>query len=811
LLNTFLIKSLAMFRNYFKTAFRNLRRNKVYSFINILGLSLGLACGMLIILYVKDEVSYDRFHKNVDNIYRIGMQRLNTDGSTEGKGGYSGYVQGPKFAASIPEIKEFIRVQSNRKDIQTGTGIKSQDVHFVDPNFFNIFTFSLLAGNSKLALQDPHAVVITEDIAKRQFGTTDALGKNIMIKDDNDQFIPYTVTAVTKNCPQNSSLKYEMLLPLRVSKEDMVSTEQWFNFFLGTFVVLTPGANIQQVEAKMQKAYEADAKEAMKMMTEKYGDKTTTHYNLQPFTDIHLSVDYRADNGLTDASNPMYSYILSGIALFILLIACINFVNLTVARSLKRAKEIGIRKVIGGDRRQLIFQFLGESFILCFIAFLLAILLVQLALPMFNDLANKALAISYLFDIKLIAGYFTLFIVTSLLAGFYPSLVLSSYNPVKVLYSRFTLAGKNYLQKGLVVLQFTLASFLIIGTITIYSQFNFLTNEKLGYDDSNLVGVNISGSIDHQKGQVLKEELLKNAAILDVANKNGGGWVTGAKVNGNTEVMFAYETIDESYIPMLKIPMVKGRNFSKDFPSDSTHSVMVNEAFVKKAGWKEPIGQIVDFWYHPGEKYTVVGVVKDHHYEALTKTIDPQLFTMKPGNRYGKTFMKVKPGNETAALQYIEKVFKQLFPLNPYSYSFKDQDNLKHYESEARWKKIMFFGALLTIFVSCIGLFGLSVFSAEKRRKEIGIRKVLGASVSGVVTILSKDFLKLVIISLLIAIPLAWVVAGKWLENYPYRITLSWWMFTLAGLLVALVALATVGLHAIKAAVANPVNSLRSE
>ena len=806
-----------MHKNYFsagyrvKTALRNLLRNKIYSFINITGLSLGLACAMLIMLYVKDEVSYDRFHKNVDNIYRIGMQRLNPDGSTEGKGGYSGYLQGPVFTTGIPEIKEFVRVQGNRKDIQTGTEIKSQDVHFVDPNFFNIFSFSLLGGNPKSALLDPHSVVITEDIAKRQFGTTDALGKLIMIKDDDNKFIPYTVTAVTKNCPQNSSLKFEMLLPLQVSKEDMAN-DNWFQFFLGTFVVLNPGANIATVEAKMQKVYEADAKESIKKMTATYGDKTTTHYNLQAFTAIHLSTDYKADNGLTDASNPMYSYILSGIALFILLIACINFVNLTVARSLKRAKEIGIRKVVGGERRQLIFQFLGESVMLCFIAFLLAVILVQLALPMFNELANKALAISYLFDAKLIAGYFALFIITSLLAGFYPSLVLSSYNPVKVLYSRFTLAGKNYLQKGLVILQFSLASFLIIGTITIWSQFNFLTNEKLGYDDSNLVGVGISGSgMDHQKAQLLKEELLKNPSILEVANKNGGSWVTGAKANGNTEIMFAIETIDESYIPMLKIPVVKGRNFSKGFPSDSTHSILVNEAFVKKAGWSAPIGQIVDFWYNPGEKYTVVGVVKDYHYEALTKTIDPQLFTMKPGNRFGKTFMKVKPGNETAALQYIEKTFKQLFPLNPYSYSFKDEENRKNYEAEAKWKKIMLFGAVLTIFISCIGLFGLSVLSAEKRRKEIGIRKVLGASVSGVVTILSKDFLKLVITSLLIAIPLAWFVAGKWLENYPYRIALSWWVFAAAGLLVALVALVTVSFHALKAAVANPVNSLRAE
>jgi putative ABC transport system permease protein len=633
-----------------------------------------------------------------------------------------------------------------------------------------------------------------------------------MIKGRDDQFEPYAVTGVAKNCPQNSSIKFQVLVPMQVSKEEVANNDNWFNFFLNTFVVLTPGANAAQVEAKMKKLYETDAKETIKAMAEKYGDDATTIYSLQPFTDVHLSVDYKADNGLTDASNPMYSYILSGIAFFILLIACINFVNLTIARSLKRAKEIGIRKVVGGDRQQLIWQFLGESFILCFVAFILAIVLVQLALPVFNDLSNKALAIRYLFDIKLVAGYIGLFIITSLLAGFYPSIVLSGYNPVKVLYSRFNLGGKNYLQKGLVILQFTLASFLIIGTITIYSQFNYLAHEELGYDDSNLVVVNTgNGRMEHSQGKLVREELMKNAAILDVACKNGGFWGTSAKVNGGTQIGFAYETVDESYIPMLQIPVVQGRNFSKDFPSDSTHSVLVNEAFVKKAGWKNPVGQVVDFWYRDNEKYTVIGVVKNYHYESLTQKIGPQLFTMKPGNLFGRAFIKIKPGSETASLAHIEKTFKKLFPISPYTYIFKDQENLRHYESEAKWKKIMLFGAVLTIFVSCIGLFGLSVLSAEKRTKEIGIRKVLGATVGGVVTILSKDFLKLVVLSLLVAIPLAWLAASEWLQNYPYRITLSWWMFAIAGALVVLVALATVSFHAVKAAIANPVKSLRAE
>jgi putative ABC transport system permease protein len=383
---------------------------------------------------------------------------------------------------------------------------------------------------------------------------------------------------------------------------------------------------------------------------------------------------------------------------------------------------------------------------------------------------------------------------------------------VQTLYSRFTLAGKSYLQKALVILQFALASFLIIGTITIYSQFNYLTSQKLGYDDSNLVVVNLkNGRMAHNEVQVLKDEILKNSFVTGVAFKNGGSWGTVGKVNGETQIPFAFETIDETYLPLLKIPIAAGRNFSKEYPSDSTHSILVNEAFVKKAGWKNPIGQQVNFWYNEGEKYNVIGVVKNYHYETLTKEIEPQLFTMKPGNPYGVVFIKIKPNTETAALHDIEKIFRSLFPASPYSYVFKDQENKKNYESEAKWKEILMFGAILTIFISCIGLFGLSVLSAEKRTKEIGIRKVLGASVRNVVSILSTDFLKLVLIALLLAVPIAWMAANKWLQNYPYRINLSWWMFTAAALLVIFVALATVSFQAIRAAVANPVKSLRSE
>ena len=797
-----------MFKNYFKIAFRNLQRNKVYSFINIAGLSLGLAAAMLIILYVKDEVSYDRFQKNIANTYRITFTMLNKDGGVEHRDGITGYFQGPRFTANVPGIQSFVRLQSGGVDIEKGTDVTSEEMLKVDSSFFSVFSFPLLSGNPKTCLSNPYSIVLSEDEAKKQFGTTDAVGKTLMLRNDST-FVPYSVTAVAKRCPQNSSIKFDILLPFRPSAEDLQSGENWFNFFLNTFVVLDPKANVATVEKQMQQFYDRDSKEAVKMLTEKYGPVIgKTQYGLQPYAAMHLSKDFPPNAGLTDASNPVYSYILSGIALFILLIACINFINLTVARSLKRAKEIGIRKVVGGNRRQLMIQFLGESFILCLIAFVMALAIVKLVLPVFNDLSNKSLALSYLFDARLIAFYIILFVITTLLAGFYPALILSGFNPVQTLYSRFTLSGKNYLQKSLVVLQFALASFLICATIIIYLQFNFLTTEKLGYDDSNLVLVN--KSLKRDEAKLFREQLMKDPDIIGVAPKNGGYSKTRAKVNGDSTIDFAYETIDENYLPLLKIPLVAGRNFSKDFPSDSSHAVLVNESFARQAGWNNPLGQEVNFWYK-NKKYPVIGVVKDFHFEALNRKIDPQLFTMEPENDFGMAYIKIRPNTAGSSLAYIQKTFKSLFPLTPYSYTFKQDENNKNYEAEAKWKQIMLFGAILTIFISCIGLFGLSVLSAEKRTKEIGIRKVLGASVSSIITTLSTDFLKLVILSMLIAIPAAWLAAGKWLEHYPYRISLSWWMFSVAAIVVVMIALATVSFQAIKAAMANPVKSLRTE
>lgn len=797
-----------MVKNYLKTAWMNLLRSKIYSFTNIAGLSMGLACAMLIMLYVKDEVSYDGFHKNVSHIYRIDREIKKQDASIN-HSSYTGYFQGPRFIAGVPEIQSFVRFQPSQVDVKAGADIQSQAVSFVDNNFFSVLTFPLISGDPKTALTQSHSVVITEEMAEKYFGSSDAVGKTITIN-SNGKFLPYTVTGIAKNCPQNSSVKFQFLLPLQVSAEDENKNENWFNSFLTTFVVLAPDADIKATQAKMDRVFQSDASETIKILQSKFGIKDIgLSYILEPLTDIHLGKTIDAtDEILANKSDPVYSYILSGLAVFILLIACINFVNLTVARSVKRAKEIGIRKVVGGTRRQLMIQFLSESFILCFVAFSLAVYIALVLLPVFNQLSNKALALSYLFDAKLVTAYVALFIFTGLLAGFYPAAILSGYHPVQTLYSRFNLVGKNYLQKSLVIFQFALASFLIIATLTIFLQFDYLTTQKLGYDDTNLVTVE-KWDMTHKEAALLKQMLLNNPNIVDVAPKNSGYAGNTVKVNGDKQVNVTVETIDASYLPLLKIPVVQGRNFSADFPSDSAHAVLVNETFAKQAGWAQPVGKQVRGYEN--DVYTVVGVVKDYHYKPLTEKMAPQLFTMNPNTNYGMVYIKLKPGTETASLQYIAKTFKDLFPLSAFAYNFKDLQNAKSYEVEARWKQILFFSAMLTIFISCIGLFGLSVLSAEKRTKEIGVRKVLGASVSSIVSILSADFLKLIFTALIISIPFAYIAANRWLKDYPYRITLDWWLFASSGILVLLIAMATISFQSIKAAIANPVKSLRTE
>jgi putative ABC transport system permease protein len=795
-----------MWKNYFKIAFRNLWRNKVLSFINISGLSLGLACCMLIFLYTKDEVSFDAFHQKKENLYRLTCKISEKD-QPEGKYGIASMVQGVTFKREIPEIEEVVRVCQRDFIVKKGVDTFDEEIAWVDENFFSIFSFPLLQGNAKTVLKEINSIVLTEEMAKKYFGASNCIGKTLEI-DIEGKFESFVVSGIAQQCPQNSSIQFKMLLPFKYY-EKINPDNHWFNLSFPTFFVLNPKADIKAVEAKMKKVFEKNSAEQL-IEERKHGFNATFIYGVQPLLAIHLDNSYQ-DYGTANLSNPIYSYILVGIALFILMIACINFINLTIAQSLKRGKEVGLRKVVGGQRIQLILQFLGESFLVCFLAFALALLFAELALPTFNSLANKQLNLSYLFDYQLIIGYIVLFLITGLAAGIYPALILSGFNPVQALYNRTKFGHKNYLGKSLIVLQFALATFLMIGTFFIYRQFNYLINKDLGYDDKNLLEINIGSGDNRKLHQTFQNEFAQCTGVLQTAPKMQGFWGTGSKAN-QQDIPVKYEHIDESFLPLLKVPIIAGRNFSKDFPADSANSVLVNEAYVKAAGWKgSPIGKTIDFLNGQNTKLRIVGVVRNYHYGSLKQEIKPQLFTSSPNLPFGSFWLRISPQNIPKTIQDIEKTYKKLLPYRPFVYNFKDDLNDKLYEAEEKWKQIIAFSALLTIFISCIGLFGLASLSSEARQKEIGIRKVLGASVNQIVQLLSKDFIQLVLIAFVIAIPLAWYAVSQWLQGFAYRVEISWWIFALAGVLSLLVALLTVSLQAFKSALANPVESLRTE
>lgn len=792
-----------MLKNYMTIVLRNLLRNKLLSAITIFGLSVGLCCCMLIFLYAKDEMSFDRFHANASQIYRITVDLVRNSGTD--RSGTTGMPPGPQFKEDIPEIMEFVRMKSEYFHIRLGREVVQQEALYADENLFSVFSFREAEGTLPGSLKDLHSVVVSENIAEKYFGKVQAIGSTLELN-INDQWVPFVVTAVMKEAPQNSSVRPQMVLPMSF-KESLRKDRNWINYYLNTFVMVKPGADIAQLETKMNHSFQLAAKEQIEA-AKSYGINEKAVYKLQPLSKLHLDTEYRATNGLQNSGNPVYSYILLAIALFILVIACINFVNLTMAKSLKRAKEVGIRKVVGGQKRQLVIQFLGEAVVLVLISFVAAVVLTIMAIPLFNMVAGKELSFSYLLDARLVAGYILLFLVTCFVAGFYPALVLSGLNPVETLYGKFRFTKKNSLSKVLIVFQFSLTTCLIIATFTIYSQFNFMMNYDLGINGDNVLQVTIPDLYGDQLA-TLKQRLQQEPSIEAVSAEEPWSWNTVAHVNGETELEFNFKHIDDTYFSLFKIPITLGRNFIMQSP-DSMESVMVNESFVKAAGWSQPIGQVVDLWGQE-KKYRVIGVIKDYHFQPLTTTVIPQAFYIDPRYPYGNLFIKIRKGREASAMPYIENIIRGTYTMQPYEYHWWDEQLSRNYESESNWKHIVTFSAILTIFISCMGLFALAALSAEQRTREIGIRKVLGASSLVIAKQLSADFILFVVIASLISVPVAWIAMNKWLENYPYRISPGFGIHAGAVFLVLLIALLTVSYQSIKAARANPSRNLRTE
>lgn len=790
-----------MLKNYFLIAARNLVRNKVLSMINISGLAIGLAVCMLIFLYAKDELSYDRFHEKKDELYQLTCRIINKSGEQTNYG-LAGYPQGPDFQAAIPEIRSFVRVSDGQVTVKKDNAVFNEEVLWVDSNFFSVFSFPLIVGNPAHVLDGTNSMVITTELAMKYFGTEKAVGKVLEV-DVNNEMQPFVITGVARPSPENSSIRFKMLLPVSMRLKSEFSG--WFMLSFPTFLVMPAHVDIAAIEKKLETVYQARSNVAD---ARKNGMEEQFVWGVQPFLDMHLNTAVEAS---PRSSNPLYSRILVGIAIFILVIACINFVNLMVAQSLHRSKEIGVRKVIGGGRRQLIFQFLGESFVVCLVAFLLALLLMYLALPLFNSVTNKQLSLSYLADLSLVSGFLLLFLLTVLAAGFYPALVLSKFDPVQTLYRKQRFTGKNYLSKGLIILQFALSTFLVISTLFIYHQFDYVIQKDLGYNEKNLLVISTGRDREKNLLKVFRNEFSAIPGVLQVAPRMNGDWITVSKANGR-EIDVKYEHADGNYFNTIQVPLLEGRTFSDAFPGDSTSSVIINEAYARAAGWKgSPIGRQVDFLNGKTTKLTVVGMIRDYHFESLREKIKPQLFSAEPDLPFGRFLLRYEPGRQAAVLHAAEKICRRLQPYRPFTYSFMEDDVSKSYEAETRWKQIITFSAIFAIFISCTGLFGLTMLSVQKRVKEIGIRKVLGAGAFRISLSVSENFMLLVLLAFLVAVPAAWYAIDAWLQSFAYHIGLSWYVFAFAIGLISLLAILTISIQALKAALANPVKSLRTE
>ena len=786
-----------MFKNYLKIAWRNLSRNRSFSLLNILGLSIGLCVTALILLWVNFELGFNQFHEKKDRIYQV-YNKYKVDGEIWT------WNSTPKVMASVikkdyPEVEEvsryfyentFLFSQGDKNIKATGT--------IVDPSFLKIFSFPLLEGNIETVLEDVNALVITESFAKKMFGDAPAIGQVVKM-DDEDTF---KVTGVLKDLPSNTEFNFEYLIPWAYLKQKGWDDKNWSNNSIATYVLLKEGTNYGAFLEKIKPLREAYDKEAPNMITYLY-----------PYTRSHLYGEF--DNGVEVGGLIDIIQLFTLIAIIVLVIACINFMNLSTARSEKRAKEVGVRKVVGARKKALVWQFLGESILISFLAATVALVLVVLGLPAFSELIDTQLTINWknpwFWAITIGIIFFT-----GILAGSYPALYLSAFKPSAVLKGTFNKINTLVTpRKVLVVVQFSVAIILITATIVVKQQISNVQNRKLGYNKEQLVYVQMEGAIEDNYASI-KAELLDGGIAASISKTNspiteswsnswGIEW-PGKSVDNKTLVHRL--VADNAIVETMGLRLKEGRDLDlTKYPTDST-AVILNESAVKLMGFENPLGQVIK---DNGTNWQVIGVVEDFVFNSPFQQIEPMVIE---GARawFNMIHIKFDPANSIADnLATTEAIFKKYNPNYPFNYEFVDEDYANKFTSEQRIEKLASLFTLLTILISCVGLFGLASYMAQNRIKEIGVRKVLGASVSGITTLLSKDFLKLVGISLIIAIPISWYVMHQWLQDFAYRIKLSWWIFVLAGLLALAIAFITVSYQAIRAARSNPVKSLRTE
>jgi putative ABC transport system permease protein len=797
-----------MLKNYFKIAWRNIAKNKLFSAINIAGLSIGIACCAIISLYVSYELSYDTYNEQSANLYRLTTVAYEPDKVSHFA--HTAPVIAERIKLNFPEVQDFVRLNQSQRTLSYENKKQFDTrIFYADSALLTLFSFGLLEGNEK-ALSSPYSIVLTETAAKKFFDGNKAFGKILKFSDS----INLMVTGIIKDIPANSHLNADCFIS-RATLADMnknnddwkASEKEWLNCDTYSYVLLKPGSNPKVLQDKINAMLEKEMADFIKQAGIK------SHVDIQLVSDIHLKSHLEDEFKGSVNGDIRYVYLFAAAALFILLIACCNFINLSTARSLNRSKEIGLRKVIGAGRRQLIFQFLGESVLFTLIASVLSLLIMLASIPLFNSL----LGITLHFSMQLIWFYLAIILVVGLLAGLYPALMMSSFSPITSLKGKISHSIKDVVfRKGLVVFQFSVTIILIIGTSLILKQLDYLQNRDIGLNKEQVVSIKLKAA-DAGKASVVLKELLRNSNVIQ-GTLNNFSYKGVANITllpegfAENEMHSSYViSVDENFLPTYQIPVIAGRNFSKDFTTDEEHAFIVNEASVKAYGWKTPEEAIGKNITWAGSKQgKVIGVVKDFNFLSLHETIKPLLIHIFPP--WANTIsLRLKTSNLDNTLKQIESTWKGIATQSPFEYSFVDDDFDNLYHSERMMRNVLSAFTFLSILVACLGLLGLVSFTISQRVKEIGIRRVLGSGVGNIVRLLTQDFLKLVAIAFVIAVPVAWYGTSKWLQSYAYRTEIGIWSFVVAGLAAFIIAFLTVSIQALKAAYANPVKNLRAE
>jgi putative ABC transport system permease protein len=808
-----------MIKNYFKLAVRNLLKNKGFSALNILGLSIGVATCLLISLYIFNELSFDKFNAKADRIYRIDADIK--FGENPQALAVNPDPLAPTLVKEFPEVEAAVRFRDYGSSLvkKGSQNIKETRIIYTDSSVFDVFTLHFVNGYAKGALAAPKTMVITETTAKKYFRSTNVIGESLTF--DNTDV--YKITGVIKDLPENSHFNYDFFLSLNGVEE--ASRNSWLGFNFGTYVVLRPGTDHAAFQTKLSTILDKyvfpQASQILKISKEDFVKSGNyVKFLITPLHRIHLYSDRLGELGINNDIQVIY--IFGAVAIFILIIACINFMNLSTARSANRAREVGVRKVLGTVKTQLIAQFLMESVLMSFIAFIIALFLVALLLPYLNQLSGKDLSFNSFMTPGFIAALVGGALFTGFIAGVYPSFYLSSFKPVQVLKGGVASGFKrSYLRSGLVVFQFFVSITLIISTIVIYRQLEFIREKKIGFNKEQVITVKDTYVLD-KKSETFKNEVLKYPEFIsgsqsgylpvEPSNRSEEALFAGTVIDNSKAVSSQLWSVDEDYIRTFGMEMQTGRGFSKDMKTDS-NAVVINETAAKLFGFKNPVGEKIslleDIKTGKTQTLTVIGVVKNFHFRSLRENIGA--LTMRLYRSNTNISFRVKGANVSSALGHIKTAWKSVASTEPLSYSFLNDDFDAMYRSEQRSGKIFISFAVLAILIACLGLFGLAAYAAEQRVKEIGIRKVLGASVAQIFSILSKDFLKLVVIAAIIAFPLAWWMMDVWLRDFAFRVNIGWWVFVVAGAIATLIALITISYQAIKAAVANPVDNLRTE